>query len=98
MAQALERKWPSASAGGQAREWLWELVEGMFETAVEPGSGPDAAVGAGVEGGNAVLETAVGSSTAFWVVEGVSRCICRCCGSVLGCEQAVAPIANISKA
>ena len=72
--------------------------KGMFVTAVEPGSGPEAAVGAEVEDGDAVLETVVGSSTAFRVAEGASRCTCRCCGSALGCEQAVAPIANITRA
>ena len=70
----------------------------MFETAVEAGAGPGVAVGAGVEDGNVICETAVGPPTTFRVAEGASRCVGRCCGSVLGCEQAVAPMANISKA
>ena len=71
--------------------------EGMIATTVEPGSGPDAVVGAGDEEDNAILETVVGFSTAFGAAEGAWRCVGRCCGSALGREQAVAPIANISK-
>ena len=70
----------------------------MFETVVAPGVGPGVAVGAWVKDGNGVCERAVGLPTAFLVAEGASPRICRCCGSAPCCEQAVAPIANISKA
>ena len=72
--------------------------DGMLGMALEAGAVLGVAVGEGVEDVNRVCETAVGPSATLGVAVGASRCICRCCGSVLGCEQAVAPIANISKA
>lgn len=72
--------------------------EGMIATTVETGAGPDGAVEAGGEDRAAIFETAVGAWTTFGVEEGALRCTDRCGGSALGCEHAMAPIANISKA
>ena len=44
--------------------------EGMIATAVEPRAGPDGAVEAEGEDGDAIVKMAVGSSTAFRVAEG----------------------------
>ena len=72
--------------------------EEMFGTALAPCAGPEVAVGSGGREGKAIVGTVVGPSTATGVAAGASPCICRCCGSVAGCSQAVAPIANISSA